>query len=98
MCVSSRRSRIARLLDIHELQRLVEFLQVVDQQVRPWPVHRLHLTDNSLFKVESALSPPKDFRHHWFSLKRPKDGMANRSLLQIYFAISTARFEGESAA
>jgi hypothetical protein len=51
-----------------EFERLIELLQIVDQEMRPRPVDRLFLADDSLFEIESALSPAKDFSYGMLAL------------------------------
>src|SRR4051794_30448416 len=72
-----------------EFQRLVELLEVVDQQVSPRPIYRMLLTDNSFLKIEAALAPSKDFGNSRLTHQRTIDSVANCALLQIDFAVAT---------
>jgi len=68
-------------------------LEVVDQQVRPKPVDRLNLTDNSLFEIEAALSPAEDFGNRRFAFQSPEDRMPDRAVLEENLAIPATGFE-----
>ena len=43
-----------------KFHRLVEFLQVIDQEMRPWPIYRLHLANNPFLEIEPPLAPPEN--------------------------------------
>ena len=77
-------------LDADEFQRLVEFLQIIDQQMRPRPIDCLLLADNPFFKIKPALPPAENFRHRRFAFERIEDGVPNRALLQVNFAVPAA--------
>src|ERR1700730_5566599 len=91
----SRRSlvsnRLSRISDSNpdEFQRLVELLEVVDQQMSPRPIHRLLLADNSFLKIEAALTPPENFGDGRLTSQGTVGCVANRALLQIDFTVPT---------
>src|SRR3954453_18643351 len=66
--------------------------------MRPWPVDRLDLADDALFKVKPPLAPAEDFRDCSFAFKTIEDGVADGALLEINFAVAAAGFKGETAA
>src|SRR5690242_5403487 len=87
-----------KFLDAYQFERLVQLLQIVDEQMRPRPVHSLFLANNSFFKIEAPLTPPENLGHRGFSFQGTKNRVADRTLLQIDFADSPARFESETSA
>src|SRR3954463_8498973 len=94
--LSSCLSRIKLTAD--EFQRLVQLLQIVDEQVRPRSIHRLLLADDSFLKIEPALPPPENLRNCRLAVQRAVHRVANGPLLQIDFADSAGRFKSEPAA
>src|SRR4051794_39780039 len=86
--VSSSLSRIGGRRHADELERLVQLLQVIDQEVRPRPVDRLHLADDSFFKIKTSLPPAENFRNGRFALEDVEDGVPHRSLLQVNLAVA----------
>jgi hypothetical protein len=55
----------------------------------PGSIDRLHLADNALFKIESALPPSKYFRYGRFAFERIESCVPDRPKLQVNFALST---------
>src|SRR4051794_3263763 len=84
-------------LDAGQLERFVELLQIIDQQVGPRPIHRLDLADDPFLEIETTLSPPKYFRDGSLPLELVKNGVTHRALLQVNFAIPASRFEGKAS-
>src|SRR6266850_2583270 len=85
-------------LHAHELEGLVQLLQIVDQEVSPWAVDCLDLADDSFLKIKTALPPAEDFRDRAFSFHRTKNSMAHRAMLKVNLAVSTPGFESETTA
>jgi len=44
------------------LEGFIELLQIIEQQMGQWPIDRLLLADDPLFKIKAALPPSKNFR------------------------------------
>src|ERR1700730_3354792 len=102
-CNVIRRSFVSSCLSLmpesnaHELKRLVKLLQIIDQEMRPRPTDRLLLTDDSFFEVEAPLAPPEDFRPRQLAFERAVNGVPDRALLQINFAVTARGFKCEPA-
>ena len=58
--------------------------------MRPRPVDGLDVTDNAFFKIEPALSPTENFSHRRLAFERIEDGVPDRAMLQVDFAVSPA--------
>src|SRR5689334_17078504 len=86
ICVSSVLSLIASL-GARQLHGLIELLQIVEQQMRPRPIHSLNLADDPFFKIEPALSPAKDFGHCSFAFQRAVNRVSHHAVVQIDFAV-----------
>ena len=69
------------MLNAGQLESFVEFLQIIDQEMRPRPIHGLLLTNDSLFKVKASLSPAENLRDGGFPIERTKYRVADGSLL-----------------
>ena len=59
---------------------------------------RLHLADDSFFKIKPALAPAENLSDGGFAFERSKDRMPHRAMVQVNLAVSPARFEGKPAA
>ena len=85
-------------LNAGKLHRLVELLQIVDQEMRPGAIDGLLPADNAFLKIKPTLPPAKDFRDCLLAFQRTINGMTNSSLLQINLTVATAGFKGETPA
>ena len=77
-------------LEVYQFQRLVEFLQIIDQQMRPRPIDCLNLADNSFFKIEPALPPAENLGHRRLAFERIENRVPHRAMLEVNFAVSPA--------
>src|SRR5205085_6035173 len=91
-------SRIGTVLNTDQLERFVELLQVIDEQVCPRPVDRLLLADDSFFKIKTALSPAENLCHRGLAFDRTEHGMSHRTLLEIDLAVAATGFKSETPA
>src|ERR1700730_195171 len=96
--VSSCLSRMGMILDADELERLIELLQVINEEMRPRPIHGLLLTNDAFLEIEAPLPPAENLCYGRLSYERTKDRMSHCSLLQIDFAIATPGLERETPA
>jgi hypothetical protein len=77
------------------LNRLIEFLQIVEQQVGPRPINGLNLADNTLFKIKPALPPAKNFGYCSLAFQRAVNRVPDHPVVQVDFTVSAAGLEGE---
>src|SRR5438067_5612151 len=66
--------------------------------MRPRPVYRLDLADDSFFKIKAALAPAENFRDRRFPFQRPVDRVPHRAVREVNLAVAAARFERETSA
>src|SRR5207302_1042792 len=57
------------------LEGLIEFLQIIKQQMSQWPIDRLFLADDPLFKIKTALPPAENLRQSPFAFQCSIGGM-----------------------
>src|SRR5207244_12296255 len=76
----------------------IELLQIIEQQMGQWPIDRLLLADDPLFKIKAALPPSKNFRQRSFAFQRSVDGMPNRPLVHLDLAVTASRLQASGSA
>src|SRR5450432_4565063 len=65
--------------------------------MRPRPIDRLHLADNTFFKIEPPLPPPEDFGDCGFAFQGAVSRVPDHSVVQVNFAVAASRLKSETA-
>ncbi|MEY2504089.1 MAG: hypothetical protein QOG27_369 [Verrucomicrobiota bacterium] len=65
--------------------------------MRPWAIHGLHLTDDSLFKIEPALPPAENLSDRRFPFERPEHRVPDRPVREVNLAVAAAGLESKPA-
>src|SRR5438105_4973596 len=63
-----------------------------------WPVDRLLLADDPLFKIKTALPPAENLRQRSFAFQRSVSGVPDLPLMQVDFAVAPSRLKGKASA
>src|SRR6267143_1990376 len=96
--VSRFSSRIGTILNTHELERFIELLQVINEQVSPRAIDCLLLANDPFLKIEAPLTPPENLGHRRLAYNRTEYGMPHRALLEIDLAVPTTRLKSKASA
>src|SRR5437868_14757754 len=81
--------------DCGDVERFVQFLQIIDQQVGPRPVDRMSVANQTFLKIETTLAPSKDFGNGRLALQAPIDGVSNGAVTKVNLTLAATGFESE---